>query len=70
MFGMERNQQADDPNVRRITTFRVLKDRFTGRSVGTTLLLDYDTETGMLFPTEARESDEHGFRDDDDDSSF
>lgn len=67
MFGMERNQQADDPDVRRITTFRVLKDRFTGRSVGTTLLLDYNPEAGMLFPTEDIERDEHGFRDDEDD---
>jgi twinkle protein len=66
MFGLERNQQADDPNEKRITTFRVLKDRFTGRSTGDTFLLDYDPDTGMLFPTEAKESDEHGFREDED----
>jgi twinkle protein len=49
MFGMERNQQADDPQERTITTFRVLKDRYTGRATGETLLLGYDRDKGMLI---------------------
>lgn len=62
MFGLERDQQAEDPEVRKLTTFRCLKDRFTGRSTGATLTLTYDRDTGLLsvietpnsspFPTE------------------
>lgn len=55
MFGMERNQQAEDIDERRITTFRILKDRFTGRSTGTTLPLDYASDQGMLIPTVTKE---------------
>jgi twinkle protein len=51
MFGMERNQQADDEVERTTTTFRVLKDRYTGRATGATFLLGYDRDTGMLFET-------------------
>jgi twinkle protein len=49
MFGMERNQQADDPEERKTTTFRVLKDRYTGRATGETFQLGYNHETGMLY---------------------
>ena len=52
MFGLERNQQADDPALRGLTTFRVLKDRNTGRSTGTTLGLTYEQETGRLIPAQ------------------
>jgi len=43
MFAIERNKQSDDP-----TTFRVLKDRFTGDSTGLTFGLSYNTVTGLL----------------------
>jgi len=46
MFGLERNQQ--DESRRDVTTFRVLKDRHTGRSNGMTLDLKYDHNTGRL----------------------
>jgi len=49
MFGMERDQQHEKENVRAITTFRVLKDRYTGRSTGSTFYLGYDHQTGMLY---------------------
>lgn len=49
MFGMERNQQAEDVAERSITTFRVLKDRYTGQATGQTIRLGYDAETGRLF---------------------
>lgn len=52
MFGMERNQQAEDPAERAVTTFRVLKDRNTGRATGETLGLTYDRDTGRLLPHE------------------
>lgn len=43
MFAIERNKQSDDP-----TTFRVLKDRYTGDSTGLTFGLAYDKSTGLL----------------------
>ena len=49
MFGMERNQQHDNPALRQITTFRVLKDRKTGRATGQTIHLGYDAARGMLI---------------------
>jgi twinkle protein len=48
MFGLERDQQSDEPEARGITTFRVLKDRFTGQSTGLTVPLSYDPKTGLL----------------------
>lgn len=48
MFGLERNQQAEDREERLTTTFRVLKDRYTGRSTGEVFRLAYDPETGTL----------------------
>jgi twinkle protein len=50
MFGLERNQQSDDPSERAVTTFRVLKDRNTGRGTGETLGLTYERDTGRLLP--------------------
>lgn len=55
MFGLERNQQAEDVADRSITTFRVLKDRYTGRATGSTLLLSYDTETMRQVPVSFEE---------------
>lgn len=49
MFGLERNQQAEDPEERSTTTFRVLKDRYTGQATGHTIPLGYDTTTGRLY---------------------
>lgn len=53
MFGLERNGQAENVAERHITTFRILKDRNTGRATGETLLLTYDRDTGHLIPCEA-----------------
>lgn len=55
MFGMERDQQAEDLKVRMTTLLRFLKDRYTGQATGQVLYLGYDTETGRLFITEAPE---------------
>jgi len=49
MFGMERDQQAEDIKSRQTTTFRVLKDRYTGQSTGLTIPLNYNSETGHLY---------------------
>lgn len=48
MFGLERDTQAEEEEDRQVTTFRVLKDRYTGRANGLTVPLLYDTATGRL----------------------
>lgn len=45
LFGIERDKQAEDD----ITTFRVLKDRYTGDAAGLRFGLRYDRVTGLLF---------------------
>jgi twinkle protein len=45
MFGLERDQQDQETPW---TTFRVLKDRYTGTSTGKTFELSYDSTTGLL----------------------
>lgn len=49
MFGLERNQQAEDEDDRQTTYFRVLKDRYTGQATGTVIELGYDPETGRIY---------------------
>jgi twinkle protein len=53
IVGLERDQQSDDEEVRRTSTIRVLKDRFTGRANGLTFDAKYDFKTGMLVEAEA-----------------
>lgn len=62
MFGLERNQQDEDGVKRRTTTFRVLKDRNTGRANGATFDLLYEPTTGLLGEAPPRAED-HGFED-------
>lgn len=47
MFGIERDQQAEDEEDR-CSVFRVLKDRYTGQATGLTLPLGYNPTTGLL----------------------
>lgn len=49
MFGLERNQQAEDPIAKQTTTFRVLKDRLTGQSTGETIAFGYEAQAGKLY---------------------
>lgn len=60
MFGLERDQQAEDESERGITTFRVLKDRYTGQATGQTITLNYDGKTGLLHEG-GRTAEDHGF---------
>lgn len=55
LFGLERDQQAEDKDERDTTTFRVLKDRNTGLSTGLTFKLEYQHDTGRWV--EKSESD-------------
>lgn len=48
MFGLERNQQAEDEQERSTTTLRCLKDRVTGAATGHTIPLLYNRNTGRL----------------------
>lgn len=52
MFGLERDQQEEDESKRHITTFRVLKDRYTGNATGLTFALQYNEQTGILSESE------------------
>jgi twinkle protein len=64
MFALERNQQANSESERQVSTFRVLKDRYTGRSTGEVFYLGYDQETGLLYETTPADSAAtHGFED-------
>lgn len=64
MFGLERNQQHEEESLRSITTFRILKDRNTGRSTGKLVYFGYDSAAGKLFATAAPENLERaGFSD-------
>lgn len=51
VFGLERNQQAEDETERNTTTMRVLKDRYTGLATGRTVKLFYDHDTGRMKET-------------------
>lgn len=48
VFALERNQQADDESKRHTSTFRILKDRYTGGSTGSTFQLKFDADTQQL----------------------
>ena len=58
MIGLERDQQSTDSQESSVTTIRILKDRFTGQSVGKTYFMGYDVETGRLFMTEKKKPNE------------
>lgn len=66
-FGLERNTQHPDPALRHYSTLRVVKDRYTGRYNGATLVLKFEHSTGQLIETEApeglydNERKSHGF---------
>ena len=47
LFGIERNQQAEDIEERNTSVFRVLKEREVGLGTGTTFKLLYNHDTGM-----------------------
>lgn len=57
VFGLERNQQAEDLEERHTTTLRCLKDRYTGQATGCTIAIKYDTETGKLFEADSDPSE-------------
>lgn len=58
MFGLERDQQSKDERWRHITTFRVLKDRYTGQATGKVFHFGYNPLTGKLFETEPPEKED------------
>jgi twinkle protein len=48
MWGIERDTQAGDPQVRSTSTIRILKDRLTGQSAGEVFYLRYDAMTSRM----------------------
>ena len=65
MFALERDQQANTALQRSTSTFRILKDRYTGESTGDIIFLAYDHNTGLLS-----ETDVDPYADDDDHTTF
>jgi twinkle protein len=61
IFALERNQQAEDPEERKLTTFRILKDRYTGRATGEKFYITYNYDSGLLHEVAA---ESFGFDDD------
>lgn len=69
-FGIERNTQHDDPAMRQYSTFRCVKDRYTGRAGGNTMCLHFDHQSAQLTETEfpeglhdsAGDKPAHGFQ--------
>jgi len=61
MFGLERNQQAEDEEERTTTILRCLKDRVTGQSTGKTFPMGYDHEAGRLYAKEWSGVDDNPF---------
>lgn len=66
MFGLERDQQAENEKVRSTTTFRILKDRFTGQATGKCIFYGYDGTCGRLVPCD-EPSEDNPFDDDNND---
>ena len=62
VISLERNQQADDPEVANTTVLRVLKSRYTG-DVGYATKLLYDRETGRLSEVETEDYEEDDGKD-------
>lgn len=60
MFGLERDQHHENDAWKKTTTFRILKDRYTGQATGVKFALVYDHDTGLLsegeFPGDDKES--------------
>lgn len=52
MFGLERNTQAENKKERQWVRFRVVKDRWTGKSGGAVLHFGYDEDSGLLVPVD------------------
>lgn len=64
MIGLERNTQAEDPEVQSVTTIRFLKDRNTGQATGKVFHVRYDPLTSLLSECEGpKEEGKQRFRD-------
>ena len=66
MYGLERNQQAEDEDERQTTKFRILKDRVTGQATGKVFELGFDTFTGRLVDKKTQPISDFGPADDGD----
>ena len=64
MFAMERDQQHEEKAWRETTTFRILKDRYTGQATGQTIALKYDHTTGLLAEGDFPDDKDSPFPDD------
>jgi twinkle protein len=51
-FGIERDTQNEDREVATLTTFRVVKDRLSGRSTGSIIHFGYESAASRLIPAD------------------
>ena len=70
IFAIERDQQAESVAERGISTFRVLKDRFTGQATGATFTFCYDGDSGMLAECDPLTAGDYGFAEAEEDADF
>ena len=59
IFALERNAQHEDKFARTVTTFRIIKDRYTGQSTGDTFLLGYDKNKGLQYELDNEECERY-----------
>lgn len=57
VFGIERNQQAEEVAKRNLAYLRCLKDRLTGQGLGSMVGLEYDPYKCILIPAKGGHSD-------------
>lgn len=59
VWGLERNMMSEDPIIKNQLRVRCLKDRYTGRSTGQSMYLDYDPDTGLMHETDEYVTEEN-----------
>lgn len=59
MIGLERDQQAANEAARKITTYRILKDRYTGQATGCVFFVTYDETNGRLSECDGIKDEDH-----------
>lgn len=74
MLGLERNQQHENEELRRVTTVRVLKHRPVGAATGSCVWFSFDPQSGRYieldddpFNKDANDEETYGFTPQDDD---
>lgn len=62
VFALERDQQAADLTTRHTSTFRILKDRYTGKATGSTFNLFFDADSQRLIEVDDMPEEQPPFK--------